>query len=345
MRRSPTPLVDVLRTVFRANDELLEYLARLDYANAADLVDNLPSTNVPKSTFAFQAGQQIQAHGLDTPGLFHALTEKFPGQRSLIEASEHSYFSKTPPQPDKSSDAGTETPGGVVPVELALTYEKIMGDRPTFLDVSYLAVGYQRAKSVAKLRMCFADGWYAGTAFLVAPDTLLTAHHNLWTKGKRAEKVEVILDYERSADGPEFEGIMLAADPETFSGDADDDWAVLKLDEAQVNRPLAPLSAKPAIEGDRVAIIQHPGGMLKQVALHHNLVTYADETKIQYLTDTQPGSSGSPVFNGAWEVVGLHQMGGTLALPGTERTVYRNQGTAIQRILQGLAAKGIASPN
>ena len=138
---------------------------------------------------------------------------------------------------------------------------------------------------------------------------------------------------------------MLAADPETFSGDADDDWAVLKLDEAQLNRPLAPLSAKPAIEGDRVAIIQHPGGMLKQVALHHNLVTYADETKIQYLTDTQPGSSGSPVFNGAWEVVGLHQMGGTLALPGTERTVYRNQGTAIQRILQGLAAKGIASPN
>ena len=54
------------------------------------------------------------------------------------------------------------------------TFEKIMGDRPTFLDVSYLALGYQRSKSVAKLRMRFPNAWHTGTAFLVKPDTLLT---------------------------------------------------------------------------------------------------------------------------------------------------------------------------
>ena len=53
----------------------------------------------------------------------------------------------------------------------------------------------------------------------------------------------------------------------------------------------------------RVVIIQHPGGGQKQIAIAHNLVTYFDDNSVQYLTDTMPGSSGSPVFNEAWEVI------------------------------------------
>ena len=45
---------------------------------------------------------------------------------------------------------------------------------------------------------------------------------------------------------------------------------------------------RPQARANRVAIIQHPSGMLKQVALHHNLVTYADDSRLQYLTDTLP---------------------------------------------------------
>jgi V8-like Glu-specific endopeptidase len=101
------------------------------------------------------------------------------------------------------------------------------------------------------------------------------------------------------------------------------------------------LADKAASEGDRVAIIQHPSGMLKQVALHHNLVTYADETRLQYLTDTLQGSSGSPVFNTDWRVVAVHHLGGELMLPGKKQVVYRNQGIAIKRVLSGIAALGI----
>ena len=36
---------------------------------------------------------------------------------------------------------------------------------------------------------------------------------------------------------------------------------------------------------------------------------------VQYSTDTEPGSSGSPVFNQDWEIVGLHHRGGGLAGP------------------------------
>ena len=39
---------------------------------------------------------------------------------------------------------------------------------------------------------------------------------------------------------------------------------------------------------DFVNIIQHPGGMKKQIALYHNLVVYSDVNRVQYLTDTLP---------------------------------------------------------
>jgi len=86
----------------------------------------------------------------------------------------------------------------------------------------------------------------------------------------------------------------------------------------------------------RVNIIQHPSGLPKQISLQNNLVTFADVTKIQYVTSTLPGSSGSPVFDDGWKVIGLHRAGGWL--PETEGgpLYFRNEGTAIKAILGDL---------
>jgi V8-like Glu-specific endopeptidase len=89
---------------------------------------------------------------------------------------------------------------------------------------------------------------------------------------------------------------------------------------------------------DQVAIIQHPAGMAMQVALHNNLVTFADATRLQYLTDTLPGSSGAPVFDFNWDVVALHHAGGDLALPGTKQIVYRNQGIPAAQLRARMSA-------
>jgi V8-like Glu-specific endopeptidase len=93
--------------------------------------------------------------------------------------------------------------------------------------------------------------------------------------------------------------------------------------------------------GDRVNIIQHPGGGPKQLAFFHNVVAFADDSRIQYLTDTLPGSSGSPVFDKDWRLVGLHHSGGWLPEPGSKQTYYRNEGININVVLKGLEAANL----
>ena len=92
---------------------------------------------------------------------------------------------------------------------------------------------------------------------------------------------------------------------------------------------------------DEVVIIQHPGGRPKQVALSHNVVVYVDDHRLQYLTDTLEGSSGSPVFDGNWNLVALHHKGGWLREPKSQEAVYRNQGININVIIDGLSSIGI----
>ena len=88
-------------------------------------------------------------------------------------------------------------------------------------------------------------------------------------------------------------------------------------------------------------IIQHPGGGQKQIALSHNVVAFADDRRLQYLTDTLEGSSGSPAFDMDWKVVALHHAGGWLREPGTKQRVYRNEGIHINVVIDGLKTAGL----
>ena len=56
-------------------------------------------------------------------------------------------------------------------------------------------------------------------------------------------------------------------------------------------------------------IIQHPLGWPKTIAIRNNLLTFRTERTLLYETDTEVGSSGSPVFNDDWQLVALHHWG------------------------------------
>jgi V8-like Glu-specific endopeptidase len=220
----------------------------------------------------------------------------------------------------------------------------VVKGRDTLLGVSFLSTGVERSRSVCRVTATFGAEPAHGTAALVAPDLLLTNHHVLYDwdgDGSRADVVEAWFDYELDAAGTSRQPTVVPCAADTIAGDRDSDWAVVRLAAAP-----PPTSAVLALGGaaaprtdDYVFIIQHPEGGPKMIGLSHNIVRYVDSDVLQYWTDTKAGSSGSPVFNTRWQVVGLHHR--WVDAPDDDGMAYRNQGRRIEPVLAGLAARGI----
>jgi V8-like Glu-specific endopeptidase len=87
-------------------------------------------------------------------------------------------------------------------------------------------------------------------------------------------------------------------------------------------------------------VIQHPRGQPKRFAIRNNLAVDADATVIRYYTDTDHGSSGSPVCDDAWTVVALHRgaMLHNAQFQGQD-TAFVNVGTQISSIVTDLKAR------
>jgi V8-like Glu-specific endopeptidase len=97
------------------------------------------------------------------------------------------------------------------------------------------------------------------------------------------------------------------------------------------------VAPKPPREGSAITLMGHPLGQPLQVSMGGHLLD-RDDRRLHYTTASAPGSSGSPVFNDAWEVVGMHHAGG-LNMPrlhGQPGTYVANEGIAIQAIIRAL---------
>jgi V8-like Glu-specific endopeptidase len=90
-----------------------------------------------------------------------------------------------------------------------------------------------------------------------------------------------------------------------------------------------------------VCIIGHPGGGGLSLSLQDNLLLDYDDQKMHYRTPTENGSSGSPVFNKQWKLVGLHHKGDSRMpkLNGKQGAYEANEGIRISAIIEALATK------
>jgi len=85
----------------------------------------------------------------------------------------------------------------------------------------------------------------------------------------------------------------------------------------------------------RMYIIGHPQGRDLELSLQDNELVACNDTLVHYRTPTEPGSSGSPVFeSNAWEVVALHHKGkeNMKRIDGQDGFYQANEGIAIRRI-------------
>ncbi|HKS20372.1 MAG TPA: DNA/RNA non-specific endonuclease [Bradyrhizobium sp.] len=90
--------------------------------------------------------------------------------------------------------------------------------------------------------------------------------------------------------------------------------------------------------GDFVNIIQHPDGRMKEAVLRENQLVARGGTTLHYLADTEPGASGSPVFNVQFALVALHHWG------TAHREIMDENGKPIPKsVNEGIRASSIYS--
>lgn len=236
--------------------------------------------------------------------------------------------------PDKSLSTRGERLRPIVTEKAANeNFEKIVADN-NLKPVSFLEWGVAVSKSVAHITL--KNGGMA-TGFLITPNILLTNHH-VFGKKADARNAAVRFNYQTDLMGNFLPTDEYACDPDdVFQNNEELDYAVvsMKKDPGMKWGFLKPSSPDVNVN-EKVNIIQHPAGGPKQIAMNDNEVKYVDDAIVQYITDTMPGSSGSPVFNDNWQIVALHHSGGYIPEPSTNSIHFRNEGIRIGAILNDL---------
>ncbi len=208
-------------------------------------------------------------------------------------------------------------------------FEKI-DHEPNFLPVKFLDLGAKCADAVC--RVVIRNNQYIkgyGTGFLIAPGIIMTNNHVLGDIDAASTSV-IEFGYE---EGETLQRVTLEPD-RLFITNQRLDFTIVACDKEKVkDLPHIPLLRSPATvtRNERVNIIQHPKGEMKQVVIHRNTVIRVKDKVVHYKADTLPGSSGSPVFNDQWELVALHHAGWKIDTLNAE-----NEGIRISAIVAHL---------
>lgn len=213
--------------------------------------------------------------------------------------------------------------------EAGARFEAVFGQN-NLSDVYALELAWARQSAV-----CWVDRGPA-SGFLVARDLLVTNNHVL----RRAEEAEGVIcrfnyQLDRQRKPAPFEEFI--ADPTNAfwtHEDLDVTFVGVQGEPGAKYTPLSLSRRAPRLGGSAI-VIQHPGGMPKQVGLGDTEIKALPEggKRIQYLTDTLPGSSGSPIFDEFFNVIGLHH---SSTLTPDQNQYFRNEGIAWRSILEAV---------
>lgn len=234
--------------------------------------------------------------------------------------------------------------------------EKIFG---TALPVGYkhLLRGLSCAESVCKITDASEEPW--GTGFLVSgalihPDLgeapiLVTNAHVVSPDpgvGKLLpEEARAAFDVTKSKDG---EPLVLTGFKSLWSsppGNCDVTFLRFAGPTAAIAEPLDVARVPPpVVDGAYVYVIGHPaGGGLKFSIRGNDLLAYdAGDARVHYTAPTEGGSSGSPVFNQAWQLMAVHHAGDSKMrrFDDPSATYQANEGITIKRIREEYGRHG-----
>lgn len=199
--------------------------------------------------------------------------------------------------------------------------EAIQGNTNDLQGAAFLSEGAERRRAVGFVEVNAPGQSTLGSGFLISPQLFITNQHVI-NDLQAAQCALVTFDREMDENGRPrpVTSFLFAPDRFALFSPKDElDYALVAIGTRNNGTtPLAdfsycPLSDTPDrhVLGMNVNIIQHPNGFPKMVSLRNNLLVARgkENTTLLYETDTEEGSSGSPVFNDLWDVVALHHWG------------------------------------
>jgi endonuclease G, mitochondrial len=242
-------------------------------------------------------------------------------------------------------------------------YERVIGDSD-LMSINFLDRGKRAAVAVCRIKVPSDGGAWYGTGFLVGPRLLLTNHHVLGNADE-ASQCEAEFGYEHDLEGVLQEPVAFNLRPhEIFYTNPDLDITFVAVTPLSNNGvplerygrlPLIPMKGK-VVDGEWVTVIQHPGSGAKQIAIRASQIVVLKQSLIpnvnlrhfiHYSTDTEPGSSGAPVFNDQWQVLAVHHK----AVPAPnkkgkngEQVYIANEGVRVSAICDHLERNRFENP-
>lgn len=244
--------------------------------------------------------------------------------------------------------------------------QRVLGDQGT-QTLAWYRMGLARAGSVGSVRDEVDEA--VGTCFVVDPGDfgvtldageilILTNHHvvNEDGAGTALRPAEVRIRFE-AADGDAADTLL---GPVQVLSEANSltaqDYALLRLNAKGLTIPPVPINDElPARDSKaRVYVIGYPLGKGLQFSLQDNLLLDHEgppngdpkrpaRRLVQYFAPTDPGSSGSPVFDEKWRCIALHHAGdkrdpknghyGMSKLNGQKGKHSANQGIWIKSVI------------
>ncbi|UCC54403.1 MAG: trypsin-like peptidase domain-containing protein [Anaerolineaceae bacterium] len=192
-------------------------------------------------------------------------------------------------------------------------FERIV-DTSSLLPMSFLEQALIVGQAVGRVHI-FRNGQRVGfgTGFLVSPSLMLTNNH-IFSNADAAREGKIEFDFQTGADGALRDSQFFHLSPDRFFvTDTALDFTLVAVDAtSEEGKPLSEFASIPLLPdtgkilvGEQIAIIQHPEGGQKQIALQGNLIDMFDDF-LHYRTSTSGGSAGSPVFNSQWDVIAIH---------------------------------------
>ncbi len=225
--------------------------------------------------------------------------------------------------------------------------EQVIGDDNS-VPVAILKSALQQSSSVGLIVDGTPTNQPLGTGVIIGDGLLLTNYHVL-PDPDQAASARIRFNYD------ELDSVVdeYQLDPSTWisspyrepeDGGVDEahlDFSLLAVHANDQGTPIqrwgrTELSVDPSSigPGDDVFIVQHPRGEPKRVSMVHNEIVATTDHCILYTSDTDYGSSGSPVCDYLWVMVALHHARTSTEVDGAMREA--NEAIRLSSILAAL---------